>query len=147
MGILNKITGKTSSTEENSDVIADKSENQVAEVKNKEAKTEKKSAKKNKTEDKNPVLGVLIAPVVTEKSALGEQEGKYAFAVELSATKNEIKKAIESRYGIKPIAVNIVSTEGKYKRYGRFWGRRKDKKKAIVTLPKGKTINIYESVK
>jgi large subunit ribosomal protein L23 len=137
MGILDKITGKTEAEVKTEDTVGAKSE----------AKAEKKPTKKNKTEIKNSVLGVLISPIVTEKAALSEKYNKYTFAVELSATKNEIKKAIESRYGVKPVAINIVTNEGKYKRYGRSWGKRKDSKKAIATLPKGKSINVYETAK
>ena len=156
MGILDKITGKsaTPDTKEAKKTAKTEAVAEVAEVKAEKAvetkseeKAEKKSVKKVKTETKASVLGVLLAPIVTEKSALGEQYNKYTFAVETSTTKNEIKKAVESRYGIKPVAVNIVTNEGKYKRYGRFWGQRKDTKKAIVTLPKGKSINVYEAVK
>ncbi|MEA3449868.1 MAG: 50S ribosomal protein L23 [Patescibacteria group bacterium] len=89
---------------------------------------------------------MLVRPLITEKAANLGSEDKYVFAVNKNANKIEIAKAINEVYGIKPIAVNIVRVGGKKVRHGRVQGRRKDWKKAIVTLPKGKTINIYEGV-
>jgi len=110
------------------------------------AKTVKaKSVVKDGIENKQAIRGLLLSPVITEKSAKDERYSKYTFQVAGAAGKNEIKKAVETRYGLKPIKVNIITSEGKYKRYGRFWGKRKDTKKAVVTLPKGKSINVYEN--
>jgi large subunit ribosomal protein L23 len=89
---------------------------------------------------------ILLKPLVTEKAARESVEGKYSFEVAPKANKIEIMGAISDVYGIKPTAVNIVTMRGKRVRYGRIAGQRKDWKKAIVTLPKGKTINIYEGV-
>lgn len=137
MGIFNK-----TKTDE-----ALKPETAVAEETKVAAAGEAKKAKPAKTAKKeagaSSVYGVLLSPAITEKSAREEQLGKYTFLVENSTTKNEIKKAIIGRYGVKPAKVNVISTDGKFKRYGRFWGQRKDVKKAIVTLPKGKSIDIY----
>lgn len=138
MGIFNK----AKKTDDDQQPVATAKPEAAKEV----IKEEKaKPAKKAKIEEKASVRGLLISPVITEKSAKGEQYGKYVFQVEADAGKTEIKKAVETRYGIKPIKVNIVTNEGKYKRYGRFWGKRKDTKKAVVTLPKGKSINVYEN--
>ena len=63
-----------------------------------------------------------------------------------TATKDAIKKAIKDVYGIKPRRVNVIHTDGKNVRFGRFKGRRSDYKKAIVTLPKGQKIEIHEGV-
>jgi large subunit ribosomal protein L23 len=89
---------------------------------------------------------VLIKPLVTEKAANLGMHNKYVFAVSLKTNKIEIAKAIEEVYGIKPISVNIINSEGKTVRSGRTLGKRKDWKKAIVALPEGKTIKIYEGV-
>lgn len=89
---------------------------------------------------------ILVKPLITEKAAnLGVQD-KYVFEVSLKANKIEITKAIKEVYGIEPISVNVISVKGKKVRQGRTFGRTKDRKKAIVALPKGKTINIYEGV-
>lgn len=90
------------------------------------------------------VYGVLISPLVTEKSTKEEQLGKYVFAVTEDASKSEIIKAVATRYGVKPIKVNVQNRLGKVKRFGRSWGKRKDWRKAVITLPKGKSINVYE---
>ncbi len=89
---------------------------------------------------------IIVKPLVTEKvSNLGAMN-KYVFAVATSANKIEVAKAIKEVYGIKPVGVNIIKIEGKKARYGRISGKRKDWKKAIVTLPAGQTIKIYEGV-
>ncbi len=89
---------------------------------------------------------ILVKPLITEKAANVGTENKYVFAVQSGANKIEIAKAINDVYGVKPTAVNVLSVGGKKVRYGRRFGQRKDWKKAIVTLPAGKTINIYEGV-
>ena len=97
--------------------------------------------------DKRGVYGVLISPLITEKSTKDEQYGKYVFAVEVGATKSEIIKAIATRYGVKPVKVNVLNRAGKFKRFGKSWGQRKDWRKAVITLPQGKSINVYEASK
>lgn len=108
----------------------------------KPAKTETAAAS-----DKQGVYGVLISPLITEKSTKDEQLGKYAFAVTVGATKSEIIKAVVTRYGVKPVKVNVLNRMGKIKRFGRSWGKRKDWRKAVITLPQGKSINVYEAGK
>lgn len=89
---------------------------------------------------------VITRPLITEKAATLGADSKYAFVVGDQANKIEIAKAIDELYGIKPLSVNIIKVAGKKVRQGRTRGQRKNWKKAIVTLPKGKTINIYEGV-
>jgi len=60
--------------------------------------------------------------------------------------KIEVAKAVKEIYGVKPVRVNMIKMAGKQARYGRISGRRKDWKKAIITLPSGQTIKIYEGV-
>ena len=112
--------------------------------------TETSQKKVDKVIKKKPSSGrayrVLIKPLITEKAAILNTESKYAFSVATDANKIEIANAVEEVYGIKPIAVNIIKVSGKKVRYGRTFGKRKDWKKAIVALPKGKSINIYEGV-
>ena len=113
---------------------------------------ESKTVKSTDEKTKKPVRTygnahkILVKPLITEKAANLGVLNKYVFAVGIDANKIEIAKAIEEVYGIKPVSVNIINIEGKNVRYGRKTGRRKDWKKAIVMLPKGKTINIYEGV-
>ena len=89
---------------------------------------------------------ILVKPLITEKAANIGADSKYLFEVEADSNKIEISKAISEVYGVKPTAVNIIRISGKKVRHGRTLGRRKDWKKAVITLPKGKTINIYEGV-
>lgn len=89
---------------------------------------------------------ILVKPLVTEKAANLGTENKYVFAVSSKANKIEIAKAINEVYGIKPVAVNIIKMQGKKTRYGRVAGRTKDWKKAVVTLPEGESIKVYEGV-
>ena len=89
---------------------------------------------------------VLIRPLITEKAANFGVLNKYAFVVTGNSNKLEVAKAVKAVYGVKPINVNIVCVKGKAVSRGRIKGRRSDLKKAIVTLKKGDTIQIYEGV-
>jgi large subunit ribosomal protein L23 len=89
---------------------------------------------------------ILLHPVVTEKSAKEEGNNKYSFIVSVTANKNEIIQSVKEAYGIKPLGVRTLNVEGKKKRYGKYNGRRSGYKKAIVTMPAGKKIDIHEGV-
>jgi large subunit ribosomal protein L23 len=89
---------------------------------------------------------ILIKPLITEKVSTLGVLNKYVFAVARGANKIEVAKAVKEIYGIKPVGVNIINELGKKARYGRVSGKRKNWKKAIVTLPAGQTIKIYEGV-
>ncbi len=89
---------------------------------------------------------VLIKPLITEKGGNLGVQGKYLFQVSDNANKIEVAQAIREVYGIKPVKVNLFNVKGKRVRFGRIFGKRKDWKKAVVTLPKGKSINVYEGV-
>ena len=77
---------------------------------------------------------IIIAPVVTEKSSDGIQDGKYTFKVNKKATKVDIKNAVEKLFEVKVLNVNTISVKGKEKRVGVHQGRTSDWKKAIVTI-------------
>ncbi|WP_420112323.1 50S ribosomal protein L23 [Pseudactinotalea sp.] len=86
---------------------------------------------------------VIVAPVVSEKSYNLLDEGKYTFLVDPSANKTEIKLAIEQIFsGVKVASVNTINRKGKARRTRFGLGRRKDTKRAIVTLREG-TIDIF----
>lgn len=87
---------------------------------------------------------VLIAPVFTEKTAALQSAGKYVFSVARGATKVDVAAAIRDLYGVKPVAVNMMKIQGKNVRFGRFSGKEKDVRKAIVTLKKGDAITLTE---
>ena len=77
---------------------------------------------------------IIIAPVVTEKSNDGLQEGKYTFKVNKKATKIEIKNAVEKLFDVKVLKVNTINVRGKKKRVRYQIGKTPDWKKAIVTI-------------
>lgn len=85
---------------------------------------------------------VLVAPVVSEKSYGLLDEGKYTFLVDPRANKTEIKIAIEQVFGVKVASVNTINRKGKVKRTRFGMGKRKDTKRAVVTLREG-TIDIF----
>jgi large subunit ribosomal protein L23 len=85
---------------------------------------------------------VLIAPVISEKSYGLLDEGKYTFVVDDRANKTEIRIAIEKVFGVKVKSVNTMTRQGKVRRTKTGPGKRKDTKRAIVTLSEG-TIDIF----
>ncbi len=89
---------------------------------------------------------VLLRPIISEKASHQSGLNQYFFAVANSTNKIEVARAVKQVYGIAPIKVNMIRVEGKKRNYGRVAGKRKDWKKAVVTLPKGKTISLYEGV-
>ncbi len=87
----------------------------------------------------------LIRPLVTEKTtAFLGTDRTYAFEVGVGSTKGQVKSAVEDFYGVKVDAVRTLVMRGKSKRFGRHYGRRKNWKKAYVTLADGESINIFE---
>lgn len=85
---------------------------------------------------------IIIAPVITEKSAHQAEQNVYTFKVASSANKIEIKKAIEAAFGVKVEKVNTLNTKAKSKRVGRYTGKTNTYKKAFVTLKDGETIEL-----
>ena len=83
---------------------------------------------------------IIIAPIITEKSASLEQKGTYVFKVANKAT--EIKQAIEKIFGVKVVNVTTLNVHPKKKRVGRYTGMSNKYKKAYVKLAEGNTINI-----
>lgn len=89
---------------------------------------------------------VLIRPVITEKSTMFMEEGKYTFRVPLTANKVQIRQAVEKIFNVKVEKVATIRVLGKTKRMGRTQGKRSDYKKAIVTLKAGESIEFFEGV-
>ena len=92
------------------------------------------------------VHDILIRPLVTEKSMMLLEENKYCFLVDKKANKIEIRKAVESLFKVKVLAVTTRITKGKIKRMGRTEGKRPDTKRAIVTLAAGDKIEIFTTL-
>lgn len=117
---------------------------------NSTAKAPKKAEKKETAAETKAVSfagnSVIVRPLVTEKSAVLASKNAYVFAVAKNATKVDISMAIRAMYGVQPESVNVSNVRGKVVRRGKVTGQRKAWKKAIVTLPAGKSLNIYEGV-
>lgn len=85
---------------------------------------------------------IIIAPVITEKSMVNRQNNVYTFKVAKDATKTDIKRAVEEAFSVSVESVNTLNTKSKRRRVGRYSGRTKTYKKAIVTLAQGSSIEI-----
>jgi large subunit ribosomal protein L23 len=90
---------------------------------------------------------IIIKPVLTEKSYDMMADKRYVFQVAPKATKTQIKTAVEEIFGVKVEKVNIVVTQGKLKRMGKYEGRTSTVKKAYVVLKKdSKAIEFFENM-
>jgi len=85
---------------------------------------------------------IIRKPLVTEKSTMASENGAVVFEVSIDSNKPQIKEAVEALFGVKVKAVNTSITKGKQKRFKGVLGRRKDIKKAYVTLEDGNTIDV-----
>ncbi|MBF0985648.1 MAG: 50S ribosomal protein L23 [Clostridiales bacterium] len=77
---------------------------------------------------------IIIKPIITEKSNVEMQAGKYTFEVNKKATKVDVKRAVEKLFNVKVLKVNTINVSGKEKRVGRNVGKTADWKKAIVSI-------------
>ena len=84
---------------------------------------------------------IIFAPIITEKSASMENEGKYVFKVDVRANKMQIKQAIEKAFNVNVEKINTMNNHPKDRRVGRYTGKTNRYKKAIVKLAKGQTIS------
>ncbi|HLV31618.1 MAG TPA: 50S ribosomal protein L23 [Chitinispirillaceae bacterium] len=90
---------------------------------------------------------IIRYPSITEKNTvLKENQNRYVFEVMRTATKPQIRKAVENLFGVEVVDVNTMIVKGKKKRMGRFSGYRSDWKKAIVKLGEGQTIAKFGEV-
>ena len=94
---------------------------------------------------------VIFKPVITERSTnLKEKSNKFVFEADTRANKKQIKEAVEGVFKVKVLKVNTNIMRGKvkttFRKAGRFTGKRPDRKKAIVSLAKGDTIDIFDQV-
>ncbi|MEX1135058.1 MAG: 50S ribosomal protein L23 [Acidimicrobiia bacterium] len=87
---------------------------------------------------------VILAPVVSEKSYdLIEHNNTYTFMVDPRSNKSEIRSAVEQVFGVRVVRVNTMNRKGKLKRQGWKMGRRKNTKRALVTLAAGNSIDVF----
>ncbi len=88
----------------------------------------------------------LIRPVITEKSMVSSEAGKVTFLVPLSASKEDVKSAVETIFNVKVNKVNTIRQFGKEKRFKGFIGQRSDYKKAVITLADGQNIDVTTGI-
>ena len=91
------------------------------------------------------LMQIILAPIVTEKATfVAEKNNQVAFRVVADATEPEIKAAVELLFKVQVEAVQVLNRKGKAKRFGRFVGRRRNERKAYVSLKEGQEINLAE---
>lgn len=89
---------------------------------------------------------IILAPVVSEKSYSLMEEGAYTFQVHADSTKPQIRQAVEEIFDVKVVKVNTINRRGKRQRNRRTftYGKRPDRKRAIVTLADGDSIDLFQ---
>lgn len=85
---------------------------------------------------------IIRRPIITEKATMASETGTLAFEVAMGSSKADIKSAIEELFNVKVKAVNTLIVKGKVKRFRGQMGRRRDMKKAYITLKEGNTIDV-----
>ena len=95
-------------------------------------------------ERKNP-RDIILKPIVSEKSYGLMDTGAYTFEVDPRANKTEIKVAVEKIFGVKVTAVNTLNRKGKTRRTRNGLGKRKNTKRAVVSVAAGQSIDIFSS--
>ena len=133
-----------------------RSESKIAETKTVEAKPEGKAKKAFTPKEKKAKGKIAItaahyntikSPVITEKSTMAGEFGKYTFKVCVDTNKKKISEAVQALFGVEVTKVNVVNYDGKVKRFKQREGRRDAFKKAIVTLKSGQSIDLTSGLK
>ncbi|HCM67836.1 MAG TPA: 50S ribosomal protein L23 [Candidatus Kerfeldbacteria bacterium] len=151
MGLFDKFKKKfesVSKTKKPRNVVGDSSKKIVkkeAEQKKIEDKPKKKDTRVTKEDTKN-AFRILRRVIVTEKASMAGSLGQYAFAVDSHATKEDVRSAVTHTYGVHPTKIHIINVVGRDVRFGKITGRTARWKKAIVSLPVGEKIDVYEGV-
>lgn len=146
MSIFNKVFKKKEEYDKNSEIrkkVNNGSDKEAVEsnIDNVDIKDEKMTENYAKTGKISFGYRVIVKPLVTEKTANLAKRGKYVFEIKNGVNKIEVKKALESVYGVEATDVNIIKMKGK--KIGatrKIFGKRKDWKKAVCTLKKGESI-------
>ena len=92
------------------------------------------------------MFDVIRRPVITEKAMKSSEHNQVVFLVDVNATKTDVKKAVESVFGVKVVSVNTLRQQGKQKMFRGRKGVRSEVKKAIVTLAEGQSIDVTAGV-
>ena len=91
-----------------------------------------------------PNYEIIVRPLITEKTMKLVDEGKYTFEVKQGSNKVEVKKAVEELFKVDVTAVNMMNTQRKRRRVGKYEGLRPAVQKAIVTLAEGQKLDVFE---
>ncbi|GAB1432081.1 50S ribosomal protein L23 [Spirochaetota bacterium] len=89
---------------------------------------------------------ILIEPVLSEKTNLLREEGKYVFRVDQRSNKTQVMEAVRRLFNVHPVSCTIINVKGKPKRLRYRSGYTSSWKKAVVSLAKGETIKVFEGV-
>ena len=87
---------------------------------------------------------IIVRPLITEKSTQLIELNKYTFEVKQGSNKVEVAKAVEEIWGVKVVSVNMINTQRKARRVGKYEGLRPAVQKAIVTLAEGQKLDVFE---
>jgi len=141
--LLDKL-GKKSDAE--NDKVKEEKKVDPKQTKTSEKQTEKQTKTKKSTKSYDLAYEVLLRPLVSEKGTYLQEQNKYFFEVAKDANKIMVKQAVESLYKVEVIKVNIQNRPGKSVRFGRQSGKRRNWKRAVVTLKPGQRITTVEGV-
>ena len=95
---------------------------------------------------KHHKYAILKRPLITEKSTLMQEDGRYVFEVAKNATKLEIKEAVQEAFGVTVTKVNTMNVKGKMKRFGPKFSQKRSWIKAVVSVAQGDSITLFEGV-
>lgn len=87
---------------------------------------------------------IIVRPLITEKTTQLIELNKYTFEVKQGSNKVEVAKAVEEIWGVKVVAVNMINTQRKTRRVGKYEGLRPAVQKAVVTLAEGDKLDVFE---
>jgi len=106
----------------------------------------KKEAAQNAPAFKEAFYDVISRPVITEKATMASEQNKVIFRIRPDVTKAQVKEAVEALFKVTVVSVNTLNVQGKTKIFRGAIGKRKDFKKAVVTLAKGQSIDLASGV-
>ena len=95
---------------------------------------------------KHHKYAILKRPLITEKTTLMQEDGRYVFEVAKNATKLEVKEAVQEAFGVSVTKVNTMNVRGKMKRFGPRFSQKRSWKKAVVSVAQGDSITLFEGV-
>ena len=106
----------------------------------------KKEEKKKNNKSSTKFYDLIKKPVITEKATLLSNNSQVVFSVPMNANKSIVKQAVEKLFGVNVKKINIIVSKGKTKKFKGKMGKRKNEKKAIISLEKGQKIDITTGI-